>query len=121
MLQTQVAGKVVGDQIGVAAGHRGAHRAHHLQTGVDMLGADVIDERRIAEAHLLAVRTGEALRQISAVRFAAVEHVEVGARQDALHRMIGAVPCARRALLVAAGAQIVVVADQAFVAAAAKV
>lgn len=81
----------------------------------------MLDERRIAEAHPLAVRTREALRLIGAVRFARIEQIEIGARQDALHRMVAGVSRTGGALLVADGAQIVVIADQAFVAAAAKV
>lgn len=121
MLNGQVANEIVRHQIRIAAGQRRAHRADHLQAGVGVLGGHMIEQRHIAEAHFLAVRTGEALRLIGGVRLARVVQIEVGPGEDALHRMVGRVACADDAILVAIRAQIVVVAHQAFVAATAKI
>lgn len=121
MLQAQMPSEIVRYQIRITTGKGSAHRTHHLQAGIDVLRTDVIDQSRIREAHSLAVRTRKALRLLGTELFARVEQLKVGARQNALHRMIGRVPGTGDAILVANGAQIVVVADQTFVTTAAKV
>lgn len=121
VLQAQVAGKVVGDKVRLAALHRRAHGTHNFGAGVRVLGAHVLGQGDVGEAHLVAVRTGEALRPLGGKDLAAVVELEVGAREDALHRVVRLVAAARRALLVAVGAQVVVVADQALEAPAPEV
>lgn len=121
VLQAEVAGKVVGDEVGLAALHGRAHGTHDLRAGVGVLGAHVLGEGDVGEAHLVAVRTGEALRLLGGQHLATVVQLEVGAREDALHRVVRLVAGAGRALLVAVGAQVVVVADQALEAPAPEV
>lgn len=121
MFDGQMTDKIVGDQIRIAARQRRTNGTHHLQTDVRVLGADMLEQRCIAEAHFLAVRTGETLRLIGRVRFARIVQLKVGPSQNALHRMIGRMTGAGGAVLIAAGAQIVIVTVQTFVTAATKI
>ena len=121
VLEGEVTGKVVGEEVGVAALDRGADGTDYLDAGVGVFGADLLGEGDVGESHLVAVGTGEALRLFGAEHLAAVVELKVGAREDALHGMLGQVARTRGVVLVAGGAEVVVVADEAFEAAAAEV
>lgn len=121
VLQTQVARKVVGDKVRFSALHRRAHGANDLCAGVRVLCGHVLGQGNVGEPHLVAVRTGEALRLLGGQHLAAVVQFKVSTSEDALHRVRGMVAGAGGALLMAVGAQIVVVADEALEAAAPEV
>lgn len=113
VLQTEVAGKVVGDKVRLATLHRCAHGTDDLRAGVRVLSGNVFREGSIGQTHLVAVRTGEALRLLGGQHLAAIVQLKVGAREDALHRMVRLVAGTGRTLLVTVGAQVIVVTDQA--------
>lgn len=116
-----MARKVVGHEVRFATLHCRADWAHDLCAGVCVVGAHVFGQGDVGQTHLVAVRTGEALRLLGGQHLATVVQFEVGAREDALHRMFGLVAGAGRTLLVAVRAQVVVVADEAFEAPAPEV
>ena len=113
MLQTQVAGKVVGDKVWFSALHGCTYGTHDLRASVCVLGAHVFRQGDVGEAHLVAVRTGEALWLLCGHHLARIVQLKVGTRQNALHRVSRMMARTGRAFLVAVGAQVVVVADQA--------
>ena len=119
MLHVYVIEQVLGQVVGVAGGHRGADRTHHLVHVVLVVDGDVLGERELGEAELAAVWTRERLG-LDQTLAAEVELV-VGAREYALHRVCGEVLRRGHAFLVAGRAQIEVVACETFVPLAAEV
>lgn len=116
MFNGEVSSKIVGDQIRLPARVTSAQRTNHLQAGLSVFGGDVLQQRGVTETHLLAEWTGEALRLLCVQHFTTKVQLHIGACQDALHGMIDEVSSGRDSFLIAVCTQIVIVANQAFIA-----
>lgn len=87
-----------------------------------MLRCDMLEQCRVTEAFAPAIGTCETLKLSRRGRRACtIGDLEHRTCQDALHGMIGRVSCRCCIALVALGAEIIVEADETFVAATAKV
>jgi len=126
MLQSQMLGEVVGLKVRLTTRRSRTHRTYYFHGHVRVLRRfrvfrrDVIEQGRVTEAFLGAIRTSKAL-ELARGRSTAISDIQQRPRENALHGVLCSVSSRRRIALIALRAQIVVVADQALVPSSAEV